>query len=207
MDIGLVALLVGWMLGAASPGPATLALSSTAMSSGRHPALALAAGITTGSAIWGMTAALGLSTIMLANLWLFEIIRWIGALYLLWLAIQAARRALSPQDLGAERVAKSNQYFRGLMLHLTNPKAVIGWGSVFAIALPPQASQMDVWVTFGYLITASALVFFGYAVVFAHARVATHYRASRRWFDTAFALLFGAASVRFMTLRPDNTVG
>lgn len=194
--------MLGWVLGAASPGPATLALSSTAMANGRLPAIALAAGITTGSAIWGIAAALGLSAIMLNNAWLFEAVRWAGACYLLYLALQAARRAISPTAFTVMKPPPLGQlYKRGLLLHLTNPKAIFGWGSVFAVVLPHDSSQADIGLQFACFITASAAVFFGYAAVFSHAAVARYYQQSKRWFDAAFAGFFGLASVHFMTLQ------
>ncbi|MEM9603743.1 MAG: LysE family transporter [Pseudomonadota bacterium] len=203
MDIGFVAVLIGWSLGAASPGPATLALSATAMAHGRAAAVALAAGITTGSAAWGIAAALGLSAIMVSQVWLFEAVRWAGATYLLWLAVRAARRAWRPTTTVRSDVSVPLRqlYRRGLLLHLTNPKAIFGWGSVFAVVLPPGSDTGAIWFQFACFIVASAGVFFGYAVAFSHRAVAARYRRSQRWFDGAFAAFFGAASVHFMTFR------
>ncbi|MBT8408749.1 MAG: LysE family transporter, partial [Alphaproteobacteria bacterium] len=64
------------MLAGGSPGPATLGIAGTAMASGRRAALAFALGILAGSASWGIAAALGLSAVMLANVWLFEVVRY-----------------------------------------------------------------------------------------------------------------------------------
>ncbi|MEM7376093.1 MAG: LysE family transporter, partial [Pseudomonadota bacterium] len=134
---------------------------------------------------------------------LFETVRWAGAAYLLWLAAQAARRAWRPA-LGATAqvaVPLRQLYRRGLLLHLTNPKAIFGWGSVFAVVLPPDSGATAIWFQFGCFIVASAGVFFGYAVAFSHRAVAARYRRTQRWFDGAFAAFFGAASVHFMTYR------
>ncbi|MEO0999444.1 MAG: LysE family transporter, partial [Pseudomonadota bacterium] len=92
----LALLWLAWILGGASPGPATMALASTGLARGRAPALALAAGIVAGSAIWGVLAALGLGALMLANAWLAEALRYLGAAYILWLAVKAGRAALRP---------------------------------------------------------------------------------------------------------------
>lgn len=75
--------ILGWAIAAGSPGPATLAISAAAMNGGRLSGVAIAAGVSCGSACWGLAAALGMSTIMLANAWLFEVIRYAGAAYLL----------------------------------------------------------------------------------------------------------------------------
>ena len=67
MSTEMFLLLIGWAVAAASPGPATLAISVAAMGGGRAAGLAMAAGVVAGSASWGIAAALGLSALMLAN--------------------------------------------------------------------------------------------------------------------------------------------
>ena len=97
--VELAALLLGWAVAVASPGPATLAIAGTAMGSGRAQALALATGVITGSAFWGCAAALGLGLVLTTNAWAFEILRYLGAGYLLflaWRASSASRSAKRP---------------------------------------------------------------------------------------------------------------
>ena len=62
--IPLAALLAGWALAGGSPGPATLAISGTAMGQGRRAGLTIASGIVAGSASWGIAAALGVAALM-----------------------------------------------------------------------------------------------------------------------------------------------
>lgn len=50
--IPLPVILVGWALAGGSPGPATLAISSTSMAHGRGAGVALATGVVAGSAVW-----------------------------------------------------------------------------------------------------------------------------------------------------------
>jgi len=87
--------LLAWAVGGGSPGPATMAIAGTSMNRGRGPGLAVAAGIVSGSAAWGLAAALGLSALMAANAWIVEILRYVGAAYLLYLAFKAARSAMT----------------------------------------------------------------------------------------------------------------
>ena len=72
-------IVLGWMLAGGSPGPATLAITSTAMGQGRRAGLALASGVLIGSATLGFAAALGMAAVMMANAWIFEVIRYVGA--------------------------------------------------------------------------------------------------------------------------------
>ena len=199
----ILLILIGWGVAGGSPGPATLAISGTAMQAGRRAGLTMAAGIVAGSASWGVAAGLGMSAVMLANAWVFEVVRYAGAAYLLYLAVKSLRRALSPGRIPAAGDASDLRrlFFKGLLLHVTNPKAILSWGAIYAIVLPAGAGMAQVWQLFGMLISVSMLVFFGYGVLFSSPLVANGYARARRWFDAVFAALFGAASLKILTAR------
>jgi len=199
----LPVILLGWAVGGGSPGPATLAISSTSMAYGRPAGLALASGIIAGSASWGIAAGLGFSAIMMSSQWIFEIVRYAGALYLLYLALKSLRAAFVGGEIAPIKAGADSFFRRGLLLHLTNPKAVLGWGSIYAIALAPEVGASAVWASFAALLLCSMVVFWGYAIMFSTALIAKGYARSKRWFELAFGLLFGAASVKLLTFRPE----
>ncbi len=196
-------ILLGWAVSAGSPGPATLAISGTSMAYGRSAGLALAIGVTVGSASWGIAAALGFSAIMMSSQWIFEIVRYAGALYLLYLAVKSLRSAFQGGGVTPVKAGTSGFFRRGLLLHLTNPKAVLGWGSIYAIALAPDAGASAVWTLFAALLLCSMTMFCGYAIIFSTALIARGYVRSKRWFELVFGLLFGAASIKLLTYRPE----
>lgn len=199
--IPLWAILMGWVVAGGSPGPATLTISGTAMGLGRKSGLIVASGVLAGSACWGIAAALGFSAIMMANAWLFEIVRYAGALYLLYLAVKSLRSAWQGGKAAPIKPSTKGLFLKGLLLHLTNPKAILSWGSVYAIALPEAAGPVAVWQLFASLIAGSAVVFLGYALLFSIPAVSAVYARSRRWFDLTFGVLFGAASLKILTVR------
>ncbi|UXX84489.1 LysE family translocator [Roseovarius pelagicus] len=198
-----VLLLIAWAVAGGSPGPATLAISGTAMDEGRVAGLSIAAGIFCGSAFWGIAAGAGMSAVMLANAWVFEVIRYAGAAYLMWLAFKAFKRALHPPAAARMRAASGLRrlWLKGALIHVTNPKAILSWGAIYAIALPPGATPAAVWWLFAMLIATSAVVFFGYGLLFSAPRIARGYTRLRRGFDAAFAVLFGAAGLKILTTR------
>lgn len=199
--IPLPLVLVGWIVAGGSPGPATLAISATSMAQGRGAGLRLASGVICGSATWGIAAALGFAAIMTSSVWLFEAVRIAGALYLLYLALKSLRSAWRNAGIADSQAVGRSPFRKGLLLHLTNPKAILSWGSIYAIALVPEAPPMAVAVLFVSLSLSSMLVFWGYALLFSSAPFARAYRAAKPWFDLAFGLLFGAASLRLLTWR------
>lgn len=197
-------ILIAALLAAASPGPSTLAIASTSMSSGRKHGLALAAGITTGSLTWSLTAAFGLSAIMFANVWMLEAARYLGATYLIYLAYKSAKSAITKNtkalEIASSRTYKQ-AYMNGLLLHLTNPKAVLFFGSLYAIGVPPNATQSSILIIVAALFVQSALVFHGYAVLFSSKPMVDTYLKLRRWFEGVFAICFAAAGLKILTTR------
>lgn len=202
MEIGFLLIVVmAWMIGAGSPGPATLAISATAMEHGRKAGVTIASGIVAGSAMWGIAAGMGVSSLMLANVWIFEMVRYLGAAYLLYLACKSLWSAVIAETSVPEPAPSRKLFMKGMLLHLTNPKAILGWGSVYAIALPVDANALLVVELFIILITASITVFIGYGFLFSTVSVSRVYRQSKRWFELAFGFLFGAASLRLLTSK------
>lgn len=174
------------------------------MASGRRPALAFAGGILAGSASWGIAAALGLSAVMLANAWLFEIIRYAGVAYLSWLAFKALRSAIQPSEtqLGTPFSGSYRALFaKGAAIHITNPKAILSWGSIYALVAAPHATPATLFGYFALLYAGSIVIFIGYAFLFSSPAIVVAYSKARRWFDLAFAGFFGVASYKILTAR------
>ena len=201
MLIPLSALLIGWMLAGGSPGPATLAISGTSMQHGRIAGLKIALGILFGSAAWGIAAGLGFSAVMIANVWLFEILRYLGAAYLLFLAVKSLKSAWAGNKVAQSSAPARRLFTKGALIHLTNPKAILSWGAIYAIALPSDSGPVAVWTLFGYLFSASIIVFCGYALLFSSVAIASAYVRAKRWFDTSFGVFFGLASFKVLTAK------
>ena len=199
-----ILMLVAWGVAGASPGPATLAIAGTSMQHGRPAGLAIATGVICGSACWGIAAALGMSALMLANVWAIEVLRYVGAAYLLFLAFKAAKSALLngplATDAGARRSLRRH-FAKGFLIHITNPKAIFAWGAIFAVGVPPTASSLIIAETFTALLAVSFIVFWGYGVLFSDPRTVRIYTQMRRWFDGAFAALFGLAGLKILSAK------
>ena len=202
-EINLSLILLAALVAVASPGPATLAIAGTSMSSGRRSGLWLATGIITGSFFWSITAALGVSAIMLANVWMFEILRYFGAAYLLFLAYKSAHSALSTKEIAARGYSGNSRtlFTKGLALHITNPKAILFFGSLYSIGVPASASAGQLAVVILAVGFQSFLVFHGYALLFSTPSMTRFYIKLRRWFEAVFALGFGLAGLKILVAR------
>jgi threonine efflux protein len=194
-----------YFVGTASPGPSNLAIMSLAMSAGRRAALTFALGVVTGSFSWALLASLGLSAVLATYSECLIAIKLAGGLYLLWLGVKSARSAFSPAPL-ATSAARPNEplrrlYLRGLLLHLTNPKAVLVWLSIVSLAMSPASGPSHTLpVVLGCMAIGGA-VFSSYAVLFSTASARRIYVAIRRWLDGSLAIMFGIAGIKMLTSK------
>ncbi len=202
--LNLPMILIAGFIAAASPGPATMAIAATSMAHGRKYGVAFAAGVSSGSLVWSITAALGLSALMLSNVWAFEVMRYLGALYLMYLAWKSAKAAFSKNALMAGNAASgtlSATFLKGLGLHLTNPKPILFFSSLFAIGIPHGTPAVSLALVIGALAVQGVFIFQGFAFLFSIKGVATSYKQLKRWFDGVFALAFGTASFKLLTAK------
>jgi threonine/homoserine/homoserine lactone efflux protein len=202
--IHLTLIMIAALVAVASPGPAVLAIAGTSMKAGRRSGLIFASGVTTGSFTWSIGAAAGLSAVMLANAWLIELVRYCGAAYLLFLAFKSARSALTPgvtEPQGFASASPRRAFVRGLTLHLTNPKAILFFGSLYSFGVPADATLADLALIVAAVGIQSAVVLHGYALLFSNPVVVAGYLKLRRWFDGVFAVAFGYAGYKILSAR------
>ena len=207
VEINYFLIITAAFFAVASPGPATLSIAGTSMSQGRLHGATLAAGTLTGSFFWSCSAAFGLSAIMYTNVWLFELVRYIGACYLIFLAYKAARSVMSDKDMEISDISSSGfmkTYLRGVAIHLTNPKAILFFGSLYAIGIPTNTAPEDLFKVIGVVGLESLIIFQGYAYVFSIPKVRRAYLTLRRWFEAFFAVIFGVAGFKILTAKFDT---
>ncbi|KZN14233.1 LysE family translocator [Marinomonas sp. TW1] len=200
-DIHYGLILMAAFVAVASPGPANLAIASTAMSSGRSHGVATALGVLTGSFIWSFSGAFGMAAVMYTNAWLFETLRYLGAAYLLFLAFKSFKSVVRPKPITLEQVPTKSlkvDYLRGLAIHLTNPKVILFFGALYSMGVPSDV-EMDGLLSIIFLIGLQSLcLFLGYALMFSHEGFRRVYFRMSRVFDSLFTLFFGVAGVKML---------
>ena len=92
-------------------------------------------------------------------------------------------------------------YRRGLLMHLTNPKALLGWIATMTLGLGPGATPTTVAIIRAGCAILSVTIFCGYALVFSTAPMIRMYRHARRWIEGTLALVFGAAGMKLLLSR------
>ncbi|NVJ97750.1 MAG: LysE family transporter [Alphaproteobacteria bacterium] len=191
---------LAYIIGTASPGPATLTIMMTAAGKGRAAALRLAVGVICGSIVWGVVATIGLSVAMSEIATFLYALKFVGGAYLLWLAWQSISAAMHA-DAPTGTAVRGSYFLKGFLLHLTNPKAVLVWGSILTIGITPQSPT---WVPPVILLVCSFLgagVFVLYAVLFSTKKAMAGYIKARRPIQAACGALFGAAGLKLVMSR------
>ena len=127
-----------------TPGADMLFCLGQGLRSGTKQAFAASAGVSMGSMTHVTIAGLGLGAAMSAFPWIFDVIRWIGVGYLLYLAVTALRS--SAQSDESVRLTSAQAFRQGFFVNLSNPKVIL-----FVLAFIPQfvdPTQGSVFVQF-----------------------------------------------------------
>jgi threonine/homoserine/homoserine lactone efflux protein len=115
------------------PGPSVLFVVGRALAYGRRTALATVAGNSAGNYVVAICVAIGVGALVQRSAQVFTVLKLAGALYLIWLGIQAYRRRGTLAEAFAESTqARSDRRAvrEGFLVGVTNPKALILFGAV-----------------------------------------------------------------------------
>lgn len=187
----------------ASPGPGVALLLGLALSQGRALALAASLGIAIGAAVLALATTQGLGLLMERVAWLSSAIRIAGACYLMWLAIKAWQRALTPPAIGiASATGKSGPgraFATGLAMQLTNPKAIVFWLAISAVGATQNAPAgvIVLFVAGAFAISLSGHAL--YAVFLSSRPFRLAYDRARRWIEAGIGAVLAGFAFRMAT--------
>ena len=149
-----------------TPGADMMFCFGQGLRSGARPAMAASAGVSAGLMVHVLLAGLGLGAAVAALPWLFDVIRWVGVAYLLYLAWGAIRNGAIAADAPG-RPARS-AFRDGMLVNLTNPKVIL-----FVLAFIPQFVNPAIgpilpqFLIFGVIIAVGGFVVNGLVGIFA----------------------------------------
>ncbi len=189
-----------------SPGPDFFFVSQTAASRSRREAMMGVVGISLGIVVWAGVALMGLHLILQKMAWLHQIIMVGGGIYLCWMGWQLLRsaRAQRAQPAAEAQVAlpkAGRSFIRGFLTNLSNPKAVIYFGSVFSLFVGDSVGAGARWGLF-LLIVAETFVWFSLvAMVFALPAMRRGYQRLAKWIDGVAGVLFTGFGLHLIFTR------
>jgi threonine/homoserine/homoserine lactone efflux protein len=153
------------------PGPAVLYIVARSVEQGRTAGLVSVVGVHLGSLVHIAAAAVGLSSLLVSSAVAFDVVKYLGAAYLVYLGVRALLTRAEPEDLQVRPAPLGKLLRQGAVVNILNPKTAL-----FFLAFLPQFVDPEA----GY--AALQIVVFG--LVFVALGFVT---------DGAYALLAGTA--------------
>ena len=162
------------------PGPSVLYIVTRSMDQGRSAGLVSVLGIHTGTIVHVVAAALGLSAILASSAVSFQVVKYAGAAYLIWLGVKALRERHQEASEGRDRERSLGRiYAQGVVVNVLNPKTAL-----FFLAFLPQFVVVGEPVTAQVLVLGLTFILLGFvsdgSYALASARVARTLAARRR---------------------------
>lgn len=157
--------LLAAILIAVTPGPGAVISMSTGMRHGYRSALRVILGLQAAILMHLFIVALGLGALLAGSELAFNAVKLAGAGYLAWLGLQKWRAPALPVDRGVLPLAPDRLFWQGLLVNLTNPKAVIFIGALVPQFVDPGAVQLPQYLLIALTLCATdIIVMSGYAI-------------------------------------------
>lgn len=135
MPSALIEFLAAALVMELTPGPNMTWLALLAARQGRMAGLQAVAGIAAGLTALAILSAIGIGALITAYPAIYEILRWAGVIFILYLALEAWQGE-KPDSTSNDR---SRHFVRGFVVNMLNPKAA----AVFLVMIPGFAGQID----------------------------------------------------------------
>lgn len=190
-------------LGQFSPGPDMVLLTRTALREGRGAGLRMASGITCGLMVHSTLAVAGVAVAFQKFPLMRQVLQWVAALYLLWLATGLLRGALRKSDDLSDGTAAVNGNFRspfvrGFLCNLLNPKVAMFLAAVCAPFLAgnhPQSWPLAIW---GIVVGLGIFWWSLWVVMLQWNPIRDFNERAARWIDGIFGIALAALAIGLM---------
>jgi RhtB (resistance to homoserine/threonine) family protein len=158
------------------PGPDTAVVTKNVLVYGRRAALGTSLGVGAGLSVWTVAAAVGLASLLRASAVAFTILKLLGALYLIWLGVQALRAARHPASDAVAPTANKpamsaiGGFRQGILSDLANPKIGIFFTSLLPQFVDPGHAVLLPFLALGAVFVLMTILWlFAYCLVAARA--------------------------------------
>jgi threonine/homoserine/homoserine lactone efflux protein len=152
-----------------APGLDTALILRTAAAESQRDATLAGLGIVLGCLTWGAAVALGLGALLAASELAFTVLKWAGALYLVWLGVNLIFRPRSEFAVelatGTRTAGNRNWLGRGYLTNLLNPKVGVFYVSFLPQFLPAHVPAGPFIFLLAALHALMGVVWFGLLIV------------------------------------------
>ncbi|MQW89804.1 LysE family transporter [Sinorhizobium saheli] len=202
----LASLMAIFSFAIVSPGADLAMVMRQSLVHGRRPAIITSFGIGTSLMFHVTYTILGLGLIISQSIYLFNIVKWCGVAYLIYIGVKALRAGQTeiavdqgPAAGEGRRQSAIKAFGLGFAANALNPKPVFFFLSIFSTVVSAHTPMM---VKFGYgLVMASALIlwFVGVSLFMTTPRMRAAFTRASKWIDRASGMVFIALGLKLAT--------
>ncbi|MFS3927110.1 LysE family translocator [Priestia flexa] len=152
-----------------SPGVDTALITKRTVSEGRTSGYRMAMGITAGSLVHTFAAAFGLSAILMQSALAFEIVKYVGAIYLIYLGVSSfmTRKKQETKENLKDQIKPGQSAFKqGLLSNVLNPKVAMFFLTFLPQFVTPGSSSIQQLLMMGVIYTFLSISWFFVYVFF-----------------------------------------
>lgn len=181
----LATIAASFLVAVLVPGPSSVTVMRTSLSGGARAGLATAIGVAGGNTLYAAAAAFGLVALLAASGATFTVVKIVGGLYLLHLGLRMLlnRHPASIQTGAVKAMAFGRALIRGLITDLSNPKTVMAFLGIFAVAFPAHPSLSLSMLSVAVISAISLTWHCTLAYLFARPTLRQAYHRIGRWID------------------------
>jgi threonine/homoserine/homoserine lactone efflux protein len=200
----LLSLFVVDFLVAVTPGPAFVGISQIAVRYGARSALVATGGLLISAWIYCAAVLSGLTILFQIAPWLYLVLKIAGGAYLVWIGVQFLRAGKPPETADTPRtetLPAIEAARKGLLIGLTNPKAMVYFGSIFTLFLKPGS---PLWLNFAAvgIVTFDVTVWYGFvSLLFSRGPVRRAYQRMGHWIERTAGAVMLAFGLKLVLAR------
>jgi threonine/homoserine/homoserine lactone efflux protein len=203
--VALLSFTVASVLIVLLPGPDSLVVVRGLVRGGRRGGALTAAGVLCGLGVWVSATAFGISALLQASEVGYDVLKVVGACYLLWLgfrSLASLRHAPAPGGLSPESLdAVRSGFWAGFLTDILNPKVGVFFISFLPGFIPAGAHSVG-WITLGFGAWYTVLTALYFAALVAVSSTVAGWMSTariRRRLDAATGLVLVAFGLRLAT--------
>ncbi len=178
-----------------TPGPNFFISVKHGLTYSRPAGLLTTTGVATGTLIHVTLGFLGLSALVAQSIWLYTLLKYVGAIYLIYLGAKTLLTRHRPPDLAglpagsSHAIAPGHAYRTGLMTCMTNPKSFIYFFALFTTIITPD-TPLTIKLLLLVLLPVVSWVWYSLvALSFSLPQFRQGYNRFYSWIETSFGLL------------------
>jgi RhtB (resistance to homoserine/threonine) family protein len=193
------------LVAVASPGPDFAMVLRQSVTFGRRPAIWTSVGIGTGIFLHVAYSLLGIGLLVRSSVLAFNILKWLGAVYLAWIGQKALRaKPFAEESARAGRMAdgapkapgRRAAFVTGFLTNALNPKATLFFVALFSVVINPHTPLL---IQGGYGVWMAVITLLWFTLVslfFSHDRVRATFLRCGHWFERVMGVILLGLGVR-----------